>query len=321
MILSKYIRKCALGFVLLLAFSSYCSDLKAQAPNWDSVYADYFTKYALVDTPSWLFPICFKDGTGARDTIYFGFDSTSTFNLDTNFGELYSTIDTAIFNVDLGGGFFGDSALKLLVYPTMSLGFNITFLNGRMPVTMYWDDSLFYSDGLPFPDLSPLPRARGQLWCDDFDQKYWNCPTGVPIEMTNNPDSILPPFTPFFWARDSIFFNGDTTGPLSYMYISASLNIVPYNKSFVSIKEQGDQGLYLNFYPNPVSNKLNIENIHHRSFTYKVFDYLGRQLISGKETNKLSSLDFEKFPNGIYFIKIELDDRGTIIIEKIIKTK
>ena len=70
------------------------SRVEAQAPNWDSVYADYFTKYAPLDTPTWLFPICFKNANSEWDTVYIGYDSSSTINLDSGFGENFIKIDT-----------------------------------------------------------------------------------------------------------------------------------------------------------------------------------------------------------------------------------
>jgi len=75
--------------------------------------------------------------------------------------------------------------------------------------------------------------------------------------------------------------------------------------------ESLDTNESITFYPNPVSNFLNIS--YSKPITASVFDVSGKLII---ETNE-KKIDFSNLKSGIYFVEI-LDDRKTKVI-KIIK--
>ena len=105
--------KLLLGLILFLSCLVISSHVKAQAPNWDSVYADYFTIYAPVDTPAWIFPICFKNNFGEWDTVYLGVDNNATSVLDSMLGEAkLIPLDASTFNAFLRTTSSGDSVTK-----------------------------------------------------------------------------------------------------------------------------------------------------------------------------------------------------------------
>jgi len=302
-----------LGMTFYIVCSLICSDAKSQAPNWDSVYADFLMKYSPVDTPAWLFPICFKDGTGAWDTVYIAHDPSSTgMPFDAIFGERWESIDTLVFNVAhaFNSSSDPDSALKygviqMMYVPDIAVNFSeIEFLNARMPVTMYWDDSLFYSNSLPFPNLAPLPSARGQYTCGDFNPSYPNCGT-VTMIMTDNPDSISWP-TPAS-VSDSVTFLGATAGPLSYMLSPVTISIEPYrSQTHVGITTQtGDTQFEV--YPNPSKGILSIHISSGSKHTLRFYDVQGRLVLKYNTSRENVDVAISHLDPGIYFVQVNTE--------------
>ena len=67
-------------------------------------------------------------------------------------------------------------------------------------------------------------------------------------------------------------------------------------------------------YPNPVEDQLNIEFYNNNNFTIRVFDQLGK-LHSIEKSNNIST---KKWPKGVYYLQILLEDSSSIS-KKIIK--
>jgi len=312
MILSKYIRKCFLWFALLLTFSSFCSDSTAQAPNWDSVYVDYFTKYSVIDTPAWLFPMCFKNAFGEWDTCYFGHDLKATIFWDTLFDEKLRGIDTANFNAFIEKPVLKDSAVKNIIKNILSEPtFSLNFTNGIMPLTMYWDNNAFYSDSLPYPDLDPDPRARAELWCSDGNPFNNNCPINSPLYLS---DSSLNGGSFPELRIDSIYFDGnginDEPGTLL-------INIFPFDDPIDAIGEQSESQ-NIDIFPNPTSNVLRIQSESNSPFNYRMYNLLGEQVLkSSTVALREAVIITNELKAGLYFVRIEIE--STVIVQKIIK--
>lgn len=91
-------------FLIFLYFIIGSGSLFAQPIDWEVVKDRYVEKYQPEEIPAWLFPIIFKDGTGARDTIYFGHDENATtiFPSDTIFQEVFIPSDSSVFHAYWG---------------------------------------------------------------------------------------------------------------------------------------------------------------------------------------------------------------------------
>ncbi|MBT8385721.1 MAG: T9SS type A sorting domain-containing protein, partial [Bacteroidia bacterium] len=89
------------------------------------------------------------------------------------------------------------------------------------------------------------------------------------------------------------------------------------NASFtLSINEFEARSLAI--YPNPVYDKLNIRVSSAENIKYiEVFDVTGKRLLE-KKKNLSDSINFSNVRNGLYFIKIVLEDNA-VFYKKILK--
>lgn len=70
-----------------------------------------------------------------------------------------------------------------------------------------------------------------------------------------------------------------------------------------SLSEQAKNNSIL-IYPNPVSNKLNINNLSANNSQIELYDVTGKKLDSFKTSSSENILNMEKYPEGIYYLKI-----------------
>ena len=282
-------------------FYSLCGEVKAQSPNWDSVYADYFKIYQPTDTPAWLFPICFKNALAEWDTLYIGHDPTATSGwFDTQFGEGFVQFNLSELNATLG--FQADTGFKVVINKiNFNNGFSIDLINGIMPLTMYWNDALFYSDSLPFPDLSPLPNVRIDLWCDDVSIFYMNCPVNVPLYLSDsNFFGGIGPNT----RIDSIYFDGNG---IDDMPGTLWLEIVAFNKSLATLKtNQGPLGFKV--HPTPAHDHITISSVTTDSYKVELYNLLGERLYesdwSGIDEMRIDLMAMDR---GLYLLVIKTE--------------
>ncbi|MBL4752710.1 MAG: T9SS type A sorting domain-containing protein [Flavobacteriales bacterium] len=296
-----------------MSCSLICSDAKAQAPNWDSVYADFLKIYQPVDTPAWLFPMCFKNTFGQWDTLYFAHDDDATSILDSTLGEVkLIALDSSKFNAFLKTTSNGDTVIKYEVNNiNIESNFTIKFTRGIMPLTMYWDNNAFYSDSLPYPDLDTGPRARAELWCSDGNPFNNNCPINSPLYLS---DSSLNGGSFPELRIDSIYFDGnginDEPGTLL-------INIFPFDDPIDAIGEQSESQ-NIDISPNPTSNVLRIQSESNSPFNYRMYNLLGEQVLkSNTVALREAVIITNEFKAGFYFVRIEIE--STVTVQKIIK--
>jgi len=81
--------------------------------------------------------------------------------------------------------------------------------------------------------------------------------------------------------------------------------------------EQLDPWLLMQIYPNPTSNRINIELPYHygAELKYELFDVSGNELSSGIFYKKQNSLEFSGFSAGAYFLK--LVSKNKMVVRKI----
>jgi hypothetical protein len=118
--------------------------------------------------PQWRFHLAFEDGTGARDTIWFIWDTTATMGLDTHLGQGSVQMDMDVFNVWMYNP--ASDSTKTLAYPYSSFPWHgeqeIHGFNYQYPITIRWDRSLFQAEYLPNPDTINTAVMNGQYF-------YW----------------------------------------------------------------------------------------------------------------------------------------------------
>ena len=74
----------------------------------------------------------------------------------------------------------------------------------------------------------------------------------------------------------------------------------------------------LTIYPNPVYDKLNIQVSSAENIKYiEIFDTTGKRMLARKK-NPSDSINFNNLRNGLYFIKIVLEDNA-VFYKKIVK--
>ena len=271
------------------------------------------------EQPAWVFPIYFEEGGGQKDTIYLGYDPNAedlgAGGNDTIYGERRFKMDTSKFNVCWSGcDGWNDTIIKVIVLnDKIDNGFGIGFHKGKTPFTMRWDPLLFYSDSLPFPDLDPAPRVRGELSCSDFNPEYNNCPNNNHIVLTDT-------FPPYAYLReDTFYYDGDTN---TYISTSFTIWIVPWDDPFLSIENHKADKEFFSIYPNPFVSTFNIRNDRNFEFEYNIYDMLGRNISYGNSKSNETSVNLERNPNGIYLLHIFTNENPYSFLNyKLLKTK
>lgn len=276
--------------------------------------------------PQWEMPLFFEDATGARDTVYIGYDSAASnevYVIDTAFDEGWIRIDTTKFNAFLwiypsylpAGAYLltSDSVrvkdISSFPYPYARIGFT----GGKMPIVVKWVDSLLNSPALPFPDISPRPRARIDFYCESGEPGYINCPIEYdPISLTsyNTPDLK-------YVASDSLVFEGSGNYSPYKAIFNVFLQIVPHDYLLTSLSNQ-PYALNCTIYPNPVTKYLNISNPSNDNIKLTLYNLVGQAIIQNISSHLLISIDLSYFQDGIYILK--LSNEKYIYTSKILKT-
>ncbi|HET8963542.1 MAG TPA: T9SS type A sorting domain-containing protein [Chitinophagales bacterium] len=263
-------------------------------------------------TPQWLFPIWFEDANGDRDTVYIGYDPEAELIpgvFDEEF-EDYVWVDTAIFNVltyrdatfsPSTGLWNADSSKRIEVHSSYYFNIYINFVKGQMPITMFWDMNLFYSNDLPYPDLSPYPSGVAQIYCAAGEPGYVNCPSAFDDDPLSMTDSVNLYYE--FPITSPHLFDGSGIPPYNYPSVleAFTIDFKPY-EIYNSITN--GQLNSIEVYPNPFIN-----NIHIKSddilVSINMYSYLGQQIKSVSSINSHSiSLPTEDMQKGIYYLEI-----------------
>jgi len=303
----------AISYTLLLL--SIALTATAQPINWDSVRADYAQKYQPQQQPAWLFPLIFEEGSGARDTAYIGYDKVAEQGGDTVFAERIIAVDTTKFNVSVCFGWYGcsglcDSTVKVWVSKLENSSvcgdavFEFSFINGTLPLTVYWDKAAFHSDSLPFADQSPAPRAEGLLLMsgvaepephDDFGcGSFGDNPVLLTDTVTASNGAMAPCV-----RSDSIVFTE---------LQNLSLEIRGWSGRWVGIKEKDKQSPKVQFSPNPFKDQTVLTISHYvageEKYKLRIYNRLG-QVITRRTIKKSATIiQRNNMTRGLYFYSI-----------------
>ncbi|MCH8903036.1 MAG: T9SS type A sorting domain-containing protein [Bacteroidetes bacterium] len=263
--------------------------------------------------PQWVFPIYFEEGAGQRDTIYVGYDPSSTYyignQLDAAFGEKWILTDSVTFHAFTLTGVTGhDTVVKVDVRPGM-FSFTLRFKNGILPLKISWDVSLFRSSALPFPNLNPLPRVQGILGHNAYslnpDLSY--CPLVARILITDT--NWFNSADHFCIRKDSALiediFTPNRPIPLFSFEIKPWTGIVP-----VAINEIEDVKPYILVYPNPTSNYLSIKFSNPLSrYDFVIYNMLGQLVKTGSvEHSTTTQIDLTDINPGLHLLQISTEN-------------
>jgi hypothetical protein len=109
--------------------------------------------------PQWRFHLAFEDGSGAKDTLWFIYDTSATTGsvgnpvVDYDLGEGAVEMLPGTFNVFLINWDFDSTktlAWPYTWYPYFETGNTIEAINWVPPMTLRWDTSLFHAPYLPY---------------------------------------------------------------------------------------------------------------------------------------------------------------------------
>ena len=168
--------------------------------------------------PTWRFHLAFEDGTGARDTLWFVWDTTATIYYDESdvdylLGEGPVEMDSAAFNVWMYNG-VGLQRTKTDAQPYGPEGFYPWFYGNEIygcnitsPLIMRWDTSLFNAPFLPEQVRYAAMNGEYFFWHPDGYLPYF--PDGYII-----PDQVW-----FLMGRDSVVFQGVESASPFPMYL------------------------------------------------------------------------------------------------------
>ena len=234
--------------------------------------------------PQWRFHLAFEDGTGARDTIWFVYDTTATtgsdFNplVDEHLGEGAVEMDLDVFNVFVWNWQWDSTKTKALPYSSFPYGHVvIEAFNYTAPVIIRWDTALFNSPVLPITSTAFFGVARLLsyyfLWAELED------PLVGGFNMFNV-DSVVVTLPDLLFAAFYMNFN---------------------QSSGVGIMERVASGS-LHIHPNPSEGQVNLSSTE-PFYRIDIRDAHGRTVHSERPNGVVFQLDLHHLPAGIYFIR------------------
>lgn len=247
--------------------------------SWSDPYLFY-----TIGIPQFKFHLAFEDATGAKDTLWFIFDSLGTDNYDPIFNEQPVLLSTSNFEVYIEQGtnyiktIAGSSNNSYISRP-------IEAQNYVYPLTMRWDSSLLFNNNLPFNiNTASLDNEWFFFQSDGSLHHQYNMLTADSNYVN------LPTFT---WGSQEQF-------PLIFSF--------GYDP-FLSTNEKINEKNHLMIYPNPVDGYLCVQVVNEnvKDFSLKIIDALGNAIINKNRFSNSLKMDVSSLSNGIYFIEVYND--------------
>ncbi|MCD4794589.1 MAG: T9SS type A sorting domain-containing protein [Bacteroidales bacterium] len=291
------------------------------------------TKAQKYEEPQWKIPLYFEDATGAKDTIWIGYDPDATSGIDPQFDEGWMWIDTTEFNLyqwaypntlPLYGPIDTDSVRKTDISEDIANGGGRGgFVKGVLPVTLTWDEEKLNSPDLPeewFPDISPRPRARIELWFDPLPgHTDPDC-----VVISDKPTLVLSSYPeglemyPCVKSNQAVFDNSNTNIP-NMAFMIAQIVIKPHDYSYVSVNTIGNN--MIDVFPNIFSNIFFITNKSNELLNFEIFTVSGKKILKGKikAGQVKQNINMALYPQGIYFIKFSNNTNN--FTSKLLKTQ
>jgi len=248
--------------------------------------------------PQWRFHLAFEDATGAKDTIWFVYDTTASISIaNIELGEDYFPISPTDFNVWIWRT--GDNALKLRAWPYTMFPLGevpISGSNYTPPLTIRWDPSLFQSPALPSTPTSYIryPGLCGyQILYHGIET--WSGTSCYSMFLSDSLVFVAPPLESTLYLN-MIFDYDDPTGTGISEHSLPTLDIFP----------NPTKGRMVLTAPEPLTEVL-------------VLDALGRAVlrVAPPSTGPVE-LDVSTLPAGSYFVHARGRAsmyRGKVVVE------
>lgn len=234
--------------------------------------------------PTWRFHLAFEDATGARDTIWFVYDTTATLGwdgdpqVDVALGEGSVEMNLNVFNVWVYN--WGLDSTKTIAFPYTNFPYHsasIEAFNFQFPVTLRWDTALFHAGYLPDPYAINVARMD----CNHFFS-FNNDP---PLQAYNMllDDSVI---VEMMFPNDALF-------PLGVGFSHDDL---------MSLPTRANQAMGCVVFPNPAKDQVTLA-CPERLLKVRVLDGYSHQVLEHRMGIAGVPLDVSQLPAGLYFIE------------------
>ncbi len=233
--------------------------------------------------PQWRFHLAFEDGTGAKDTLWFIYDTAATVGstfmpeVDTALGEGRVEMDMNVFNVFLVN-WDNDStktnAQPYSQFPVFQGGY-ADAINWEPPMTIRWDTSLFHAPYLPY--------EQGNIGVARMDGTLFFFINNHPLLQAYD---MLIDDSVFVWEQwDYLFSFGVSFGPGS----GIGMNGLPAPSDRLSL------------YPNPAWEELYVRSDEER-MDVTVLDAMGRVVMRAPAHRSKDPLAIHALVPGLYML-------------------
>lgn len=246
--------------------------------------------------PTWRFHLAFEDGTGARDTLWFIYDTMVT--VPYSYWPIpIDQYDSAQSNLNYGDGDFhvflqnsmqdtsNSLAFPYTAFPMFETGDHIDAINWTPPMTITWDTSLFHAPYLPYNQGHGGMAVMSGIAFSQFDQG------GVGFGLFN---MLIDDHVTIDFLWDYLFTFGVYFGPID------------------------DTGIYekpastgLKVWPNPAQQSVQIELSDNETGAVLVSDLAGRRVIELENVPVNGVLDISTLRPGTYLISIHANQNPT----------
>lgn len=252
--------------------------------------------YSFSQQPQWRFPIAFEDATGAKDTIFFVWDSAATlYGQDSIFGEYPMSMPTDTFQVYVSI-WNGDSSKTWAISPSDPFEKDILAKNYTYPIKISWDTSLFNSPSLASP-----------VNCAEMDNEYFFMFGGICNRFNMLlTDTVTAPW--FNWGSQEQFPLFISINTFGYCCVNG-------------IGETDNKKNSYYVYPNPTSDNLTVkcDDNKIKEITFYSIEGSKRAIFkSGFLKDKEIHISLDFLNQGIYIIEIT-NHKNQRYYEKVIK--
>jgi hypothetical protein len=199
----------------------------ASSKKWNSTLALACSlAVAATAQPTWRFHLAFEDGTGARDTIWFVFDTTATiFDVDSQCGEAGVTLNPDSFHVFMFNQGNDSTQTDAQPYTEFFPSFVSQLfygMNFQYPLTLSWDTSLFHAPYLPEGGIGGAVLSGEYFWQAGYSELTYGT-----VDMTFRDSIVLYNIGYPFFGSQLQFWDGNITAgvaarPMPHLKVAIS---------------------------------------------------------------------------------------------------
>ena len=282
---------------------------------------------AQLQKPTWEMPIYFHNGDDSRDTVYLGVDSLATMNFDSLFEDSITNWDG--WEENFGAYMISDTWRKRNVNHPVAKGFPFTIYlyNVVQGIDITVDlqnlaDTTHGVKNVVWDEQSQSYVADvykgAQMWVHyrRWDNDLLSCGAhggGILAFVGGSPP--LPPMKeyPVCYVHNSMHISAPYRQPGEKFNIILDWELKPMNilgSPLVGIEEV--KNLNVSIYPNPVTEKISIDNQESESLQVVIYDYLARE-VKRLELSPFEILqtDLSFLPAGMYVAELRTSKSKT----------